>query len=174
MCKPWQWNRGSKAASPAAHCAAPSIFSQPATDGRRAVVDIKWGGLDYRRRSLQESSYLQLAVYARLAQKAQHGWPVLGYFIIRDARLLVLEDDYFPSGTVVRADNGESHLEFWQRVEATWKWRRQQLDSGLIEVPVTGTEPDEDSSPGPDGLDMPDTFDSFDDYSMLTGWSDES
>ena len=50
----------------------------------------------------------------------------------------------------------------------------QQIESGLVEVTVTGTEPDEDSSPGDDGLPMPDTFDAFDDYTVLTGWDERS
>ena len=44
----------------------------------------------------------------------------------------------------------------------------------MVEVPVTGTEPDEDSAPGELGLEMPKTFDRFDDYSVLTGWKDDS
>ena len=86
----------------------------------------------------------------------------------------MLDSDFFPNASKVRPDNGETHLEFWQRVEATWQWRRQQVDEGLIEVPVTGTEPDEVSVPGETGLEMPETFDRFDDYPVLTGWSDES
>ena len=143
-------------------------------DGQDAVVDIKWGGLNYRRDSLQESKYLQLGVYAQLARQAQGRFPVLGYFIIRDARLLMLDSNFFPNATKIQPDNGETHLEFWQRVEATWQWRRQQIESGLVEVPVTGTEPDEDSTPGELGLEMPETFDRFDDYTVLTGWKDDS
>ena len=41
-------------------------------------------------------------------------------------------------------------------------------------VTVTGTEPDEDSSPGDAGLPMPETFDAFDDYTVLTGWDERS
>ena len=52
--------------------------------------------------------------------------------------------------------------------------RRQQIENGLIEVPITGTEPDEDSAPGELGLETPETFDRFDDYTVLTGWEDDS
>ncbi len=143
-------------------------------NGESAVVDIKWGGFDYRRKTLTDSGYLQLAVYAQLCHQQEKQWPTLGYFIIRDARMLVLGRPYFPDAVIEQPGNGESLLEFWQRVEKTWQWRRAQLDQGLIEVTITDTEPDEASSPGDIGLAMPDTFDRYNDYTVLTGWSTES
>ncbi|MEX0709389.1 MAG: PD-(D/E)XK nuclease family protein [Woeseia sp.] len=142
--------------------------------GECAIVDIKWGGFAYRRTTLVESRYLQLAVYAQLVHPALKQWPALGYFIVRDARMLILDNPYFPDAVIERPENGESLLEFWQRAENTWKWRKRQIESGLIEVTVTGTEPDEESSPGEAGLPMPDTFDAFDDYTVLTGWGERS
>jgi ATP-dependent helicase/nuclease subunit B len=142
--------------------------------GECAIVDIKWGGFEYRRKTLVESRYLQLAIYAQLAHPTLKQWPTLGYFIVRDARMLVLDSPYFPDAVVEQAENGESLLEFWQRAETTWKWRKQQLESGLVEVTVAGTEPDEDSSPGESGLLMAETFDAFDDYTVLTGWDERS
>jgi hypothetical protein len=142
--------------------------------GESAIVDIKWGGFEYRRKSLVESRYLQLAIYAQLAHPVLKQWPALGYFIVRDARMLVLDNPYFPNAVIERPENGESLLEFWQRAENTWKWRKKQIESGLVEVTVTGTEPDEDSSPGDAGLPMPETFDAFDDYTVLTGWDERS
>jgi ATP-dependent helicase/nuclease subunit B len=142
--------------------------------GETAVIDFKWGGYKYRREMLVESNYLQLAVYAQLIQQNIGVWPTLGYFIVSEARMLVLETDFFPNATIEHPKNGESVLEFWQRAEKTWEWRRAQLDMGVIEVPVTGTEPDEASSPGEYGLAMQKTYDNFDDFTVLTGWSDKS
>ncbi len=142
--------------------------------GEIAVVDLKWGGFDYRRRMLAESNYLQLAVYAQLLFQSEQRWPALGYFIIRDARLAMLDSDFFPGVVVEVPGNGENHLQFWQRVEATWQWRREQLDAGRVEVPVSDTKQDEASLPGDLGLAMPETFDSFDDYWALTGWRDDA
>ena len=42
--------------------------------GECAIVDIKWGGFDYRRKSLVESRYLQLAIYAQLARPVLKQW----------------------------------------------------------------------------------------------------
>lgn len=139
-------------------------------NGESAIVDIKWGGLNYRRKTFEESSYLQLAVYALLVHQSVDQWPVLANFIIREGQLLVLESSFFPHASVERTANGENLLEFWRRVESTWRWRREQLDQGLIEVTITDTEPDEWSSPGDLGLPMPETFDAFDDFQVLTGW----
>jgi hypothetical protein len=143
-------------------------------EGAQAVIDIKWGGFDYRRQTLAESGYLQLGVYAQLCQQHEKQWPALGYFIIRDARMLVLASRYFPNADIEHPANGESLLEFWQRVENTWQWRRAQLDQGLIEVTVTDTEPDESSDPGEFALAVPADFDRYDNYTVLTGWSGES
>ena len=142
--------------------------------GEAAIIDIKWGGYELRRKSLVESRYLQLAIYAQLAHPTLQQWPALGYFIIRDARLLILDSTYFPDAVIEQAENGESLLEFWQRAEETWKWRKRQLESGLVEVTVTGTEPDEQSNPGEKGLPMPDTYDAFDDFTKLVGWEERS
>lgn len=140
-------------------------------DGREAVVDIKWGGRKYRRQSLLDGSFLQLAVYAHLrrAQGARHS-PCLSYFIVSDAHMLSLNHAFFPDAEIVEPAADASPEDYWRRFENTWHWRREQLDRGLVEVTVTGTEPDAESSPGEDGLPMPAASDSFSDYRALTGW----
>lgn len=144
-------------------------------DGREAVVDIKWGGRKYRRQSLLDGSFLQLAVYAQLRQAAgaSHS-PCLSYFIVSDAHMLNLNHRLFPEAENVIPTADTSTGDYWRRFEHTWHWRRAQLERGLVEVTVTGTEPDADSSPGEDGLPMPDTSDSFSDYRALTGWDDNA
>jgi RecB family exonuclease len=143
------------------------------SDGEIAVIDLKWGRFDDRQKMLRESSYLQLGIYAQLIHQDRGKWPTLGYLIISDSRLVVLDSNFFPGVTSEQPVNGESVLEFWQRVEATWKWRRAQLDRGLIEVSVTDTEPDEGSDPGDTGLTLPPTDDKYDIYTALTGWGDK-
>lgn len=142
--------------------------------GETAVLDLKWGRFKDRQKMLVDSSYLQLAVYGQLLHQNEKRWPALGYFIVHDGRLLMLDSDFFPEATIERPANDENALQFWQRVEATWQWRREQLDRGLVEVPVGDTEPDEHSSAGEFALAMPETFDSFDDYRVLTGWRSDA
>jgi hypothetical protein len=131
---------------------------------------MKWGGLKYRRDSLQKSDYLQLAVYGSLCRQQSKHWPTLAYFIIQDARLLVPDSDFFPGADKIVPSNEEDVAAFWHRAEVTWSWRRSQIDKGLIEVPVGNTQPTEDSSPGDDALPVPDRYDQFNDFKVLTGW----
>ncbi len=70
-------------------------------DGRPVmVVDLKWGGRADRRLELEGGSSLQLALYAEVAK---HGTEPLqiGYFIIKDAQMLVLNAEYRRSVAVL-------------------------------------------------------------------------
>ncbi|MBP6682091.1 MAG: PD-(D/E)XK nuclease family protein [Halioglobus sp.] len=140
-------------------------------DGTEAVVDIKWGGRKFRREALLDNSYLQLATYAQLRRNnGAASSPALSYFIVMDAHLLSLNHAFFPNAEILKPGREESAAQYWQRLEQTWRWRRAQFDRGLVEVTVTDTEATADSMPGDDGLPMPETSDSFNDYRVLTGW----
>lgn len=144
-------------------------------DGQEAVVDVKLGGRTYRRTSLRESNYLQLATYAQLRSGAgQANSPALSYFIAADAQMLSLDHDFFPQAERIVPDNEENTLQYWHRFEHTWTWRHEQFDRGLIEVTVSDTEPTDQSLPGEDGLAMPEASDSFSDYGVVTGWKANS
>jgi hypothetical protein len=141
------------------------------SDGTEAVVDIKWGGRNYRRKSLLANSYLQLATYAQLRRgngAAQS--PALSYFIVMDSTMLSLGHAFFPNAEILQPGSEENAAQYWQRFERTWQWRKQQFDRGLVEVTVSDTEPTADSIPDDDCLEMPEASDAFNDYSALTGW----
>ena len=140
-------------------------------DGQEAVIDIKWGGRKYRRDSLLANSYLQLATYAQLRRDngALHS-PALSYFIVMDSHMLSLDHAFFPNAETLQPEDEENAAQYWQRVEHTWRWRKQQFDQGLIEVTVSGTEADNKSTPDENGLELPEASDSFNDYRVLTGW----
>ena len=140
-------------------------------DGQEAVVDIKWGGKKYRRDALLENSYLQLATYAQL--RRDNGAvlpPTLSYFIVANAHMLSLDHAFFPNAENLKPASEESALQYWQRFENSWRWRKDQFDRGLVEVTVTGTEPTNESAPEEDCLDIPKASDTFSDYAVLTGW----
>jgi hypothetical protein len=140
-------------------------------DGAEAVVDIKWGGRRFRRDALRENSFLQLATYAQLRRcNGAAIAPALSYFIVMDSHMLNLNHTFFPDAEIVQPDEEISAGEFWRQFEQTWRWRKDQLDRGLVEVTVSDTEPDEESVPGEDCLELPDASDSFNDYRVLTGW----
>jgi hypothetical protein len=142
-------------------------------DGREAVVDIKWGGNNFRRDSLREGSYLQLATYAQLRLAAgAESFPMLSYFIVSDSNMLNLAHSFFPRAEIISPDTEENAAQYWERFQHTWRWRKEQFDTGLIEVTVDGTEPTENSLPGEAGLPMPEASDKFNDYRVLTGWGD--
>jgi len=142
-------------------------------EGVEAVIDIKWGGSKYRRDSLRQDDYLQLATYARLRKEKTGNWPELGYYLITEHLLLTTSLDYFPKGEQVVSESGESTAAYWKRAEQTWQWRWDQVERGLIEVTVSGTEPNIESQPGEYGLIIPESNDRYNDFSALTGWRDE-
>lgn len=139
---------------------------------RESVVDVKWGGYRYREEDLRQNRCLQLAVYAFMRKKsaALSYWPPVANFIIDRAHMLTLDGRAFPAAVVVRSESGEDVPHLWQRFEATWRWRRDQLDRGLVEVTVAGTEPTADSSPPESGMALETENDRFNDYAVLTGW----
>ena len=142
-------------------------------DGREAVVDIKWGGKNFRRDSLREGSYLQLATYAQLRLAAgAKSFPLLSYFIVSDSHMLNLEHGFFPKAERIAPDTLENPAQYWERFQHTWRWRKEQFDTGLIEVTVEGTTPTDNSLSGEAGLPLPESSDTFNDYRVLTGWED--
>lgn len=144
--------------------------------GRETVVDIKWGGMGYRAEDLKANRHLQLAVYAYLRKRNHKSrrWPAQAYFIIDDACMLAQQNDVFPAAMVFPAASGESVAELWQCFEKTWRWRRAQLDKGIVEVTVAGTDPDQDSAPPDAGLQMESDADRFNDFAVLTGWGEDA
>jgi len=141
-------------------------------DGRETVVDVKWSGYKYRESELRQNRSFQLAVYAymRKTSAALSYWPNRANFIIDGQRMLSQENPVFPGAVVVPSESGEGIIELWNRFDSTYRWRRTQLDQGLVEVTVTGTEPTEASIPPEDGLVIDDFNDAFNDYVVLTGW----
>jgi len=145
-------------------------------NGREIVLDVKWGGYKYRMADLKNNMHLQLAVYAHLRKQAAKSfqWPPQAYFVIEDTQILAHDNGAFPKAVLYPADNGETTQDLWKRFEATWKWRRAQLDKGLIEVTVEGTEPDDNSEPPENGLEPEGDYSRFNEYPVLTGWGENA
>jgi hypothetical protein len=143
--------------------------------GKEAVVDLKWGGYRYREDDLRKNRSFQLAVYAYLRKKSAGltYWPAQANFIIDGPRMLTQYNKAFPDAIVVASESGEGVDRLWERFVVTWRWRRAQLDQGLVEVTVKGTEPTEESTLPEDGLSIDEYNDAFNDYAVLTGWGTE-
>ena len=80
----------------------------------------------------------------------------------------------FPARSACMSSTGETTADLWRRFEATWHWRRRQMEAGLVEVTVTGTEPDDASLPPPEGMLIDDVNDRFNDFEVLTGWGEDA
>ncbi|MFC1812865.1 PD-(D/E)XK nuclease family protein [Thermodesulfobacteriota bacterium] len=145
-------------------------------EGREIVLDIKWGGLPYRAADLRNNNHLQLVIYSYLRKQRRKGrrWPEQAYFIIENARLLAQNNTIFPSALVFGTETGETAKDLWKKFEVTWQWRRKQMNNGIVEVTVTGTEADSESIPPEDGMTIEEHNDHFNDYSVLTGWGENA
>lgn len=141
-------------------------------DGSVAIVDIKWGGAAYRQAALEDSKYLQLAIYSSLFKQSCKITPAVGYFIIDKSQMLVLDNDFFPTATIVKPKNGETLQEFWVRFEYSWSERRAQLDRGMIEVNCSGTEPMDEFLLGEKALPNETTYESFSEFGAVVGWEE--
>ena len=142
-------------------------------DGEEAVIDIKWSGYSYRKKSWEQGDYLQLLIYAQLRRQRTGKIPALAYFIVEDGQLLSNSVEYFPKAQIIPEVDNLAIAEYWMKLENTWKWRRQQIQQGRVEVTVSGTEATEDSRPD-SGLEIPETSDTFNDYAALTGWGEDA
>lgn len=137
-------------------------------DGRRAVIDIKWGGRKYRRDDLRENTALQLALYGHLLAEAGRPWPACAYLVLDPPTLLSTDAGAFPGATYVPQAAGVP-ADLWATVGSTWRWRRTLLERGQIEM-TAFTVPDDDSTPPP-GCRVTEIECHFNDYASLTGFT---
>lgn len=123
-------------------------------DGRRAIIDLKWGWESGRTDELKEGRFLQLACYARLAEAVDAaGVAGVAYFILKSATLLATSDRLFHRARVVVPDEANlTPTMVWQRLAATIDWRRGQLSEGRIELTGGGLTPTAESEPPADAL----------------------
>ncbi|TDJ38984.1 MAG: hypothetical protein E2O54_11740 [Gammaproteobacteria bacterium] len=141
--------------------------------GQEIVVDAKWGGERYRGEEIEANRHLQLATYAYMRKTATgaNRWPYAAYFIITSGNLLAPDDSVFPDAVVHPQAVDEDIADLWSRGESTYRWRREQLDAGHIEVNVAETEPTARSTAPQDALENDRGPDRFDDFTRLTGWN---
>ena len=139
---------------------------------KEVIIDIKWGGMQYRGYDLRKNQHLQLLIYSclRKQMKSDPFWPHQAYFIIDTARMLCQSNTPFPSAMVFSPEVETSSNELWERLEHMYMWRRKQLDEGKIEVTVTGTERDDKSVAPESGFPIDSYNDTFNDFVVLTGW----
>ncbi|MCX7064795.1 MAG: hypothetical protein NT024_09640, partial [Proteobacteria bacterium] len=139
--------------------------------GNEIVLDVKWGSGAYRGKELRANRQLQLAIYAYL-RRGEQRWPDQAFFIVESGDILAQDARVFPRAVTHPAASGETVVDLWQRISATYEWRRQQLRAGRIEVHVAATTQMEASAPPAQALAAASDPDRFDDFVNLTGWAD--
>jgi hypothetical protein len=143
------------------------------TDGRQAIIDLKWAGNKKYRRRLSEQTHIQLAIYARLVEQNTSSWPAVAYFILSRPEMLTTADNLFPGLNAVTVPGASTSL-LWERITTTWQWRRTQIEAGSLELVIEGVEPTDRSVP-PDGALPLETLEPrYNPFMRLAGWDAEA
>jgi len=144
--------------------------------GNSAVIDLKLGGARRRQEELKTNRQLQLAVYGYLQNASLKSWPEAAFYILSQQRLLTQTDSFFPKANMQKADVDTIGLEnCWKDFEDVWRWRREQLNTGWIEVTTTPLPEETDASqptstaPSENWQSNPDDI-QYNDFDALTGW----
>ncbi len=99
-----------------------------------AVIDLKWSGARFRREQLAAGTAHQLAAYAHLlAEPAAAALPPVGFFILREQRLLTTDDTVFRDADRV---DGPAVGVTWDAFVAAHRARRVALANGVLEAPA--------------------------------------
>jgi hypothetical protein len=118
-------------------------------DTRTAALDMKWRSDTYYAGLLRSGEHLQLALYSSLIEQETGTAPAgVGYFILGSGALYVNTADIFPNAQVRRPPEGVTVTTLLGQAQATWTWRKGQLDAGVVDV-VPEDPPDDFQ--GPDG-----------------------
>lgn len=106
----------------------------------RAIIDLKWRGATRRERLIRNEEDLQLILYAHLL-KDSDDWPHTAYFIMENGKMIARNQLAFNNCVSVASDANHSEINqrILARMEATYRWRLQQIQSGRIEVRCTHT-----------------------------------
>lgn len=103
--------------------------------GERAVIDLKWRGSSRRERQIRNEEDLQLVLYSRLLT-AEDSWAHTAYFVMEDGKMISRNELAFQQVTAVspEADHREVNERILDKMEATYRWRMEQIRSGKIEI----------------------------------------
>jgi hypothetical protein len=134
---------------------------------------MKWAGNAKYRDKLSTQSHVQLAIYARLIENNTSAWPAVGYFILREPELLTTSDTVFPGATPILVPGASTAL-LWDRIMATWQWRRTQIQAGALECVMEGLEPTTASQPPSGTLTIEELNPLYNSCAHLAGWNEHA
>ncbi len=139
----------------------------------RAILDLKWKGLTYRKQMLKNEEDLQLVLYSKLLSEEER-LPLTGFYIIERAALLSRSNKGFREAIIHSAseeDEDEVLNRIYQKMIKTYSWRKQQLENGLIEIrrkeTIDSLEEAYANDPVLDLLEMKTKDAHYDDYRIL-------
>jgi hypothetical protein len=106
------------------------------------IVDLKWRGASRRTNMIRNEEDLQLVTYAKLLNKG-NGWAHTAYFIIEKGQAIARNNLAFKEITGVPTEDNyfEINDRIYSKMEKTFIWRMQQLQSGIIEIRTEQTLP---------------------------------
>jgi hypothetical protein len=99
-----------------------------------ALVDLKLGGLKYKREALETGHAIQLALYAAMMKGSADALPASGYFILEDGQLLTTDPAAFPGATIVSGPSAADTLAAAEKGFGYWK---KVLAKGLLPALLT-------------------------------------
>lgn len=111
--------------------------------GQIGVIDLKLGGKSGRIDELTRGRHLQLATYGRLVQAKYGSIAHCAYFIFSGGGILLARNqDFFPEATVATPKGAEDEwATCWVEFEQLWRSRQDALESGQLEVTLSGFDP---------------------------------
>ncbi|MCB0568289.1 MAG: PD-(D/E)XK nuclease family protein [Phaeodactylibacter sp.] len=100
-----------------------------------AVIDLKWRGARYREESIRNEEDLQLVLYSKLLGE-DGAWAHTAYFIMEKGQLLARNKQAFQEINAIapQSDGAEANQRILARMEATYRWRVEQIRAGKVEV----------------------------------------
>ncbi|MEM9931154.1 MAG: PD-(D/E)XK nuclease family protein, partial [Bacteroidota bacterium] len=109
----------------------------------RAIVDLKWSGLNRYTSTLTSREDVQLALYAQLLEGA-NDWAHTAYYIINRGRMLVRNKEAFADAHTIaqETDHREVYDELLKAIISTYNWRVTQLQNGQVELRCAATAVD--------------------------------
>jgi hypothetical protein len=112
-----------------------------------AVIDLKLGGGNRKRKAFERGAVYDLAIYGHLLRQGEGAFPPVGYFILTEQALLTNEAGGFGAGETIA---GRSREEVWAGLGAAVGDRLAELTAGELEAPANpgeeGEEPPRESA----------------------------
>lgn len=141
-------------------------------DTRQAIIDMKWAGNAKYREKIKGQTHIQLAIYARMVENNTNRWPAVAYLILSRPELLTSAEGAF-NGVNPIIVAGSSTAAVWERISATWGWRRKQVEAGMLEVVMDDIEPTDDTEAPPNILPIEAPDVRYNQFMNLMGWESE-